>query len=83
MSTIYTYDNFLIFVSEELERLKAGDPTIRYGQVYFNCLYEFRPSIANAIRATKFDPFHREEVHPEIHVHVQDLWDEMNRQVLS
>lgn len=83
MSTIYSYDEFLIFVGQEHAELKAGDPTIRLGQTYFNCLWEFRPSIANQIRATKYDPFHKEEVHPDIHVHVSALWDEMNSKVLS
>lgn len=83
MSTIYSYDEFLIFVGQEHAELKAGDPTIRLGQTYFNCLWEFRPSIANQIRATKYDPFHKEEVHPDIHVHVNALWDEMNAKVLS
>ena len=83
MSTIYSYDEFLVFVAQEHHQLKAGDPTVRLGQTYFNCLWEFRPSIANAIRATKYDPFHKEEVHPDIHVHVNDMWDEMNTKVLS
>lgn len=83
MSTIYSYEEFLIFVAQEHDELVAGDPSLRYGQTYFNCLWEFRPSIANAIRATKYDPFHRDEVHPEIHVHVRDLWNDMNAKVLG
>jgi hypothetical protein len=83
MSTIYGYDEFCIFVRQEYDYLKIVDPSVLFGQVYFNCLWEFRPNIANKIRATKYDPFHKEEVHPSIHVHVKDLWDEMNMQVLS
>jgi hypothetical protein len=83
MSTIYNYDEFLIFVKQEHDELSKNDPTIRYGQTFFNCLWEFRPSIASEIRATKMDPFHMSEVSPLIHVHVQGLWDEMNAKVLK
>ncbi len=83
MSTIYSYDEFLIFVKQEHDELRAGDETIRYGQTYFNCLWEFRPSIANQIRATEMDPFHLSEVPPLTHVHVQELWDQMNAEVLK
>lgn len=82
MSTIYSYDDFRSFVAQEYGTLKLEDPTIRFGQVYFNCLWEFRPSIANAIRATEYDPFHKMEVHPSIHVHVEELWNEMNERVM-
>lgn len=83
MSTIYSYEQFLVFVAQEHAELKAGDDTLRYGQTYFNCLWEFRSNIANAIRATKYDPFHKDEVHPDIHVHVKELWDDMNAEVLK
>lgn len=83
MSTIYSYDEFLIFVGQEHNELRVKDPTVRLGQTYFNCLWEFRPSIANQIRATKYDPFHKDDVHPEIHGYVSALWDEMNSKVMS
>lgn len=82
MSTIYTYNEFLHFVDYEMRRLNTDQPgEWRYGQVYFNSLYEFRPSIANTIRATKWDPFHKAEVHPDVHSHVENLWNEMNEKV--
>jgi|694.fasta_scaffold02257_62 hypothetical protein len=83
MSTIYNYDEFLLFVAREHKQLSAEDSTIRYGQTYFNCLWEFRPSIASEIRATEMDPFHKSEVSPLTHVHVQGLWEEMNARVLK
>lgn len=83
MSTIYSYDEFLIFVGQEFAELYHADQSVRLGQVYFNCLWEFRPSIANQIRATEYDPFHKDEVHPAIHAHVSLLWDDMNSKVLS
>jgi hypothetical protein len=83
MSTIYNYDEFLLFVAREHKQLSAEDSTIRYGQTYFNCLWEFRPSIASEIRATEMDPFHKSEVSPLTHVHVQGLWEEMNARVMK
>lgn len=83
MSTIYSYEEFLRFVAGEHTQLSTKDASIRYGQTYFNVLWEFRPSIANRIRATKFDPFHRDEVSPETHMFVQDEWDRMNAEAMG
>ena len=83
MSTIDTYDQFLVFVAQEFKRLQNNGEDVRYGQVYFNSLWEFRPTIANKIRATKMDPFHRDEVHPDVHVYVENEWIKMNEQVLA
>lgn len=83
MSTIYSYDEFLRFVSGEHTQLSTKDASIRYGQTYFNVLWEFRPSIANKIRATKFDPFHKDEVSPETHLYVSDEWEKMNMEVMN
>lgn len=81
MSSIYSYEQFLVFVDWEFKRLKNNGEDVRYGQVYFNTLWEFRPNIANKIRATKMDPFHKNEVHPLIHNHVKIEWMKMNAQV--
>jgi hypothetical protein len=83
MSTIYSYSEFLVFVAGEYRELTQLDPEYRFGQVYFNCLWEFRPTIANQIRATEMDPFHMREVPPLTHVHVQELWDKLNAEVLG
>lgn len=83
MSTIYGYEEFLRFVAGEYTQLSTEDASIRYGQVYFNMLWEFRPNIANKIRATKFDPFHKHEVSPETHLFVGDEWEKMNMEVMN
>lgn len=83
MSTIYTYDQFIVFVGQELERLRKEGGDWRMGQVYFNCLWEFRPEIANKIRATKLDPFHREQIHPDVHTFVENEWLQMNERFES
>lgn len=79
MSTISTYNEFLVFVAGEHKELLEKDPSLRYGQTFFNCLWEFRPEIANKIRATKHDPFHLDEVHPATHVLIEMNWEEYNR----
>lgn len=38
---------------------------LRYGQHWFNTLYAVRPDIADKIRATKLDPFHKDNVSHE------------------
>jgi len=51
---------------EDFERLVQSsfpnDGNIRYGQHWFNTLYSVRPGVANLIRGTLHDPFHREKV---------------------
>lgn len=42
-----------------------NDGDIRYGQHWFNALYAVRPDIADKIRGTKLDPFHRDRVSHE------------------
>ena len=74
MGTNYSYDEFLRFVAIEYKKAIETEPDIRYGQVYFNTLWEFRPVIANMIRATEYDVFHLDSVSPEVHVHIEDLW---------
>lgn len=37
------------------------EPHWRLGQTYFNVLHQMYPAKANFIRATEFDPFHKED----------------------
>jgi hypothetical protein len=74
MVDTYSYREFVALVTVEYEKAVALLPNTRYGQVYFNTLWDFEPAIANEIRATKYDPFHLSEVHPETHAHIEQLW---------
>jgi hypothetical protein len=47
---------------------------LRYGQHWFNVLYCVRPNIANDIRATPLDPFHRDGVSEETQEYVRTHW---------
>jgi hypothetical protein len=59
--------------AEILERknLKADQCV---GQWWFNRLYDFRPDVANQIRGTLKDPFHRDDVLDDFHERVMELW---------
>jgi hypothetical protein len=74
MDVVYSYDEFLVFVAGEYKNALQEDAACRYGQAYFNVLWNLRPAIANVIRATKYDPFHLNEVHPETHAYIEQLW---------
>jgi hypothetical protein len=49
------------FIEKEAERLNKIFPEWRKGQALFNIVYHFYPEIANEIRGTKFDCFHKDE----------------------
>lgn len=44
----------------------------RYGQACFNVLHAVEPKLANEIRGTNLDPFHRDERVPEFLAKVRD-----------
>lgn len=45
---------------ETATRYAHDNPHERSGQAYFNSLYSYCPVIADAVRATKIDPFHND-----------------------
>lgn len=53
-------------------------PSWRAGQAFFNVLHEIRPDIANDIRGTAFDPFHRNDRIPKFLYHVASVWEVTN-----
>lgn len=65
------YPYFLNVVAQTFPR----DSGIRYGQHYFNVLKEVRPRVARAIRGSHLDPFHRNEVSPDVEKFVIEFWD--------
>jgi|APSaa5957512535_1039671.scaffolds.fasta_scaffold02798_11 hypothetical protein len=46
----------------------------REGQKFFNLLNEMNPKLANGIRGTSMDPFHRDEVGDEVWEFVGENW---------
>lgn len=43
----------------------SDNTELRYGQHWFNTLYRVRPDIADKLRGTPLDPFHRDRVSHE------------------
>lgn len=54
----------------------AGNPHQRSGQALFNALNWERPNLANKIRGTNLDPFHRDERVSAVQEWLQDNWDD-------
>ena len=74
MSKYLSFNDFLADASIQYERQKADGGDMRYGQVYFNLLFEARPDISEQIRGTMLDPFHKNYVQSEIHKFVEGKW---------
>jgi hypothetical protein len=51
-------------------------PDCRYGQTYFNLLFELRPHLSEQIRATQLDPFGDDRVVPETEAWLMQHWDD-------
>ena len=51
----------------------SQNPNQRSGQAAFNSVFIDEPEIANAIRATDFDPFYRDDLLPEFWMRVYSL----------
>ncbi len=52
---------------------------LRYGQVFFNTLHGAHPRLADDIRSTHRDPFHKDEVKAEIWDYCCEKWDTTER----
>lgn len=46
---------------DAVNRARAEHPEWRYGQTAFNVLYQINPELADSVRGTHCDPFHRAE----------------------
>ena len=53
------YVEYTRIVFEEYARYRSTG--IRLGQTYFNVLYKYDPELADQIRGTETDPFHRDD----------------------
>lgn len=68
-----TFFEFSIFTTK-FEQAKLENPEWREGQAYFNVLRQVNPKLANKIRATPYDPFHRETIDKKINTYVIENW---------
>lgn len=73
MAEQMNYADFLSKVDNSYCHLKGE---WRYGQVLFNALWAVRPELANKVRGTRLDPFHREreEINPEFWTLIAERW---------
>lgn len=69
-----SFNDFLADASIQYEKQVKQDPSIRYGQIYFNLLHAARPDIANELRGSTLDPFHSNYVSDKTHIFVEHKW---------
>lgn len=66
------YYSFRLTVQQEW----AENQHLRLGQVYFNTLCALRPDLANRLRGSLYDPFHKNEIPLEAEQLVEKEWDD-------
>ena len=66
-----TYEQFL----EKVDKIHTAQSKVwRYGRSYFNVLSSVRSDIAEAIRGTLHDPFHKDNLLQETEIFIKSLW---------
>ena len=71
MTSQFTYEQFV----EKVDRVhKTANVQWRYGQAYFNVLTSVRSDIAESLRGSLLDPFHRDKVSDETEKFVKSRW---------
>lgn len=65
-----TFEEYQRQVSE----VDAAIPEWRTGQTAFNVLYDIRPELADAVRATELDPFYQDELLPAFYARIEEDW---------
>lgn len=73
--TYLNYNEFIAAVSTKAEntRIETG---WRYGQAFFNCLYEEMPDIADRIQATQLNPFYKNVVDTATYQLIREIYEE-------
>ena len=67
----YTYTDFLADVQKAHSDMQGH---WRFGQCYFNTMRSKRPALAEELRGSSFDPFHRDEVDQLTHNWARENW---------
>jgi hypothetical protein len=67
------YNEFISGVMAQAETLKKENEW-RYGQAFFNVLFEERPDIAQAIHGSSLDPFFKHIISMETLEKIQELY---------
>jgi hypothetical protein len=71
MNTKITYEDFVTKVN----KLHQQTNNWRYGQTYFNVLSSVKPSLAELVRSTIYDPFHKDIIPEHTEKLLKDKWD--------
>lgn len=71
---LYTLDQYWddVYAQLDIERMRPGG--LRKGQIAFNLLQDYRPELADKIRATILDPFHQETLTQQFHDFLATNW---------
>lgn len=72
MNTKITYEEFVNKVDKLHEQVKEN---WRYGQTYFNVLSSVKPSLAELVRSTIYDPFHKHQIPEQTEKLLKDKWN--------
>ena len=71
--TRMTYDEFVTYFHGNVGWYTSAYSQ-RHGQALFNLLVQHHPRVAEAIRGTPVDPFHRDEVSDETWTTIHENW---------
>ena len=67
---------FKEYLTEAAKCFIANKRTHRRGQAYWNTLELHRKDLADKIRATKIDPYYRDERVPDFIDYLKDKWNQ-------
>ncbi|NBS69975.1 hypothetical protein EBT31_13830 [bacterium] len=62
------------FISDVIDTHKQFDGHWALGKCFFNVLRSKRPALAEQLRSSPLDPFHKTELSDELHAWMRDNW---------
>jgi hypothetical protein len=65
-----SYEDFLALVDKYHQSIKTN----RYGQTYFLVLSSAKPQLAELLRGSLHDPFHKDTISEQTHQYVKSKW---------
>lgn len=69
-----TYCEFYTLVYQKYNQDRRLGCDVRLGQTAYNLLATHRPDLAQMVRGTRFDPFHRDMVIGDFFSHIATNW---------
>jgi hypothetical protein len=65
-----SYEDFLALVDKYHQSIKTN----RYGQTYFLVLSSAKPQLAELLKGSLHDPFHKDTISEQTHQYVKSKW---------